>query len=96
MVKFREITSKTIRVNYTKDDIEGVVVKGSVTYNKDNKITEANGNIEDADKKNVGSFNIYGSGEDMRIKLDASADKTDEVNDIAKATLADLAEGYTE
>ena len=96
MVTFGEITSKTIRVNYTKDDIPGVVVKGSVTYNKDNKLTDANGNIETTDKKNIGSFNIYGSGEDMRITLNASADKTDEVNDIAKATLADLANGYTE
>ena len=96
MVKFGEITSKTIRVNYTKDDIAGVVVKGSVTYNKDNKLTDANGNIEGADKKNIGSFDIYGSGEDMRITLKSSADKTDEVNDIAKATLADLANGYTE
>ena len=96
MVTFGEITSKTIRVNYTKDDIAGVVVKGSVTYNKDNKLTDANGNIEGADKKNIGSFDIYGSGEDMRITLKSSADKTDEVNDIAKATLADLANGYTE
>ena len=96
MVKFGEITSKTIRVNYTKDDIPGVVVKGSATYNKDNKLTDANGNIEGADKKNAGSFNTNGSGEDMRITLNASADKTDEVNDITKATLADLANGYTE
>ena len=96
MVTFGEITSKTIRVNYTKDDIEGVVVKGSVTYDKDNKLTEANGNIVDVEKKNIGSFNIFGMGDDMRINLSCSAKLTDVVNDIAKATLADLGEGYVE
>jgi hypothetical protein len=96
MVKFGEITSKTIRVDYTKTDLDGYIIKGNATYNKENKLTDANGNIENADKKNFGSFNIYGSGEDMRITLNASADKTDEVNEAAKATLADLAEGYTE
>lgn len=96
MVQFGNITSKTIRVNYTKMDIEGYKVDGSATYDKDNKLTEANGNIVDVEKKNIGSFNIFGMGDDMRINLSCSAKLTDVVNDIAKATLADLGEGYVE
>lgn len=96
MVQFGNITSKTIRVEYTKVDIEGYKVDGSATYNKDNQLTEANGNILDAEKKNIGSFNIFGMGDDMRINLSCSAKLTDVVNDLAKATLADLANGYKE
>ena len=96
MVQFGNITSKTIRVNYTKMDIEGYKVTGSVTYNKDNELTEANGNIVEAEGKNISSFKIYSMGEDMKIDLSCSAKLTDVVNDIAKATLADLANGYTE
>jgi hypothetical protein len=96
MVTFGDITSKTIRVNYTKTDLEGFVVKGSASYNKENKLIDANGNITDTDEKNIGSFNIYGNEEDMRITLNCPAKLTDEVNAVAKAALADLANGYTE
>ena len=96
MVQFGKITSKTIRAEYAKVDIEGYKVDGSATYDKENKLTEANGNIVDVDNKNIGSFNIFGMGDDMRINLSCSAKLTDVVNDIAKATLADLGEGYAE
>lgn len=96
MVTFGDITSKTIRVDYTKTDLDGYVVKGNATYNKEHKLTDANGNITDAEGKNIGSFNIYGTAEDMRITLNCPAKMTDEVNAIAKATLADLGEGNTE
>ena len=95
MVQFGDITSKTIRVDYTKMDIEGYKITGSATYNKENQLTEANGSIAD-EERNIGSFNIYNIGGDTRINLSCSAKLTDVVNDIAKATLADLANGYAE
>lgn len=38
MVTFGQITSKTIRVNYVKDDIEGYKVVGSASYNKEQRL----------------------------------------------------------
>ena len=90
------VTFGDIHVNYTKTDLDGFVVKGNASYNKENKLLDANGNITDVDVKNIGSFNIYGNEEDMRITLNGPAKLTDEVNAVAKATLADLANGYTE
>ena len=95
MVEFIEITSQTTRINYEKKDITDYKVSGNAAYDKDNALTEANGTIvRDLDKKNIGSFNIYGSAEDMRINLSCSAAMSDIVNDIAKATMADLVGGY--
>ena len=91
MVKFGEITSKTVRAPYTKDDVEGYVVTGSATYNKEDKLTDASGSIREGDV-NISNFNIYGSGADTRINLnDCLAGRMSDAVRLAEATLADLA-----
>lgn len=95
MVTFREITNKTLSVNYTKADVEGYKVVGNVTYNKENKIVNADGDIRDAEDKRIAFFNTYGEGENARINLtDCMADKMAEAAQVANATLADLAQSY--
>lgn len=94
MVKFGEITSKTVRAPYTKDDVEGYVVTGYVTYNKDNKISDANGSIKEGNVT-ISNFNIYGEGENTRINLnDCLAGRMSDAVMLAEATLADLAKSY--
>ena len=69
MVRFEEITQKNLRVNYVKDDMEGYKVVGSANYDKDNKLTDANGSIAGAEDEYIADFNVYGQGENARINL---------------------------
>lgn len=95
MVTFGEITQKTLRVNYTKEDMAGYKVIGNASYNKDNKLTDANGDIRDAEGMHIANFNIYGSGESTRVNLtDCIAGKMIDAVGVAEATLADLAATY--
>ena len=97
MIVFGEITSKSLRVNYTKDDIEGYKVVGSVNYNKENKLADANGEIRDMEEKRIANFNVYGEGEYARINLtDCLAGRMSDAVEVAEATLADLAASYPE
>ena len=97
MIVFGEITSKSLRVNYTKDDIEGYKVVGSANYNKENKLTDANGEIRDMEEKRIANFNVYGEGEYARVNLtDCLAGMMSEAVEVAEATLADLAATYPE
>jgi hypothetical protein len=97
MVTYGEITQKNLRVNYTKTDIEGYKVTGSVNYNKENKLTDANGDIRDAEDKHIANFNVYGEGEYARVNLtDCLAGMMSEAVEVAEATLADLAASYPE
>ena len=97
MIVFGEITSKSLRVNYTKDDMEGYKVVGSVNYNKENKLTDANGEIRDMEEKRIANFNVYGEGEYARVNLtDCLAGMMSEAVEVAEATLADLAATYPE
>lgn len=94
MVTFGDI--ETLRVKYT-EEVEGYKVAGTVTYNGQKKITEANGHITDAGDKHVANFNAYGEGEYARINLtDCVADKMSTAADVANATLANLAAQYPE
>lgn len=95
MVTFGEITQRNTRVNYTKEDMEGYKVVGSANYNKENKLTDANGDIRDAEGKHIANFNIYGEGESTRVNLtDCIAERMGEAVEVAEATLADLAATY--
>ena len=97
MVTFGEITQRNTRVNYTKDDMEGYKVVGSANYNKENKLTDANGDIRDAEDMHIANFNIYGEGEGeyTRVNLtDCLAGMMSEAVEVAEATLADLAGTY--
>lgn len=95
MVQFGTITQKTIRVEYTKDDVQGYVVSGSATYNKDNKLSDANGDIRNAEGKQIANFNTFGKDESTRINLtDCLAGMMSQAVVAAEATLADLAQSY--
>lgn len=95
MVTFREITQRNTRVNYTKEDMEGYKVVGSANYNKENRLTDANGDIRDAEDRHIANFNIYGEGEYTRVNLtDCLAGMMSEAVEVAEATLADLAGTY--
>ena len=94
MVTFGDI--ETLRVKYT-EETEGHKVAGTVTYNGQKKITEANGHITDAEDKHIANFNIYGEGEYTRVNLtDCIAGKMSEAVAVAESTLADLASQYPE
>ena len=95
MIVFGEITSKSLRVTYTQDDIEGYKVVGNATYNKEKKLTNAYGDIRDAEDKHIANFNAYGEGETARISLtDCLAGMMSEAVGVAEATLKDLAGAY--
>lgn len=97
MVVFGEITSKSLRVNYTKEDIEGYKVVGNANYNKEQKLTDANGDIRDAEDKHIANFNVYGEGEYARVNLtDCLAGMMGEAVEVAEATLTDLASSHPE
>lgn len=96
MINFGEITNKTIRVPYTKNDIENYVVTGYATYNKENRLTDASGSIRENDVT-VANFNVYGEGESARINLnDCLAGRMTDAVMIAEATLADLGSTHPE
>jgi hypothetical protein len=95
MVTFGEITNKTLRVKFTKEDLEGYNVEGGATYNKEDKLVDANGEIKDEKYNRIANFNTYGEGEYARINLtDCLPDKMTDAVMVAEATLADLAATY--
>lgn len=97
MVRFEEITQKNVRVNYIKDDMEDYKVVGSANYDKENKLTEANGSIAGAENEHIADFNVYGEGESTRINLtNCIPAKMGEAIEVAQATLADLNAQYPE
>lgn len=96
MVNYGTIERRDTRVNYTKDDLTGYKVIGMATYNKDNKLTDASGDIRDAENDtHIANFNIYGEGEYTRVNLtDCLAGRMSEAVEVAEATLSDLAGTY--
>lgn len=95
MVRFEEITEKTLRANYVKEDMEGYKVVGNATYNKEKKLNNAYGDIRDAEDKHIANFNAYGEGENARISLtDCLAGMMGEAVGVAEVTLKDLAGAY--
>lgn len=97
MVTYKEIISKTLTVGFEKTDLEGVVVKGNATYNKDNMLTDANGEICDAKNIHIANFSMHGYGENARINLmDCQPGMMGRASEVAEATLADLASGNPE
>ena len=95
MVRFEEITEKTLRANYVKEDMEGYKVVGNATYNKEKKLNNAYGDIRDAEDKHIANFNAYGEGETARISLtDCLAGMMSEAVGVAEATLKDLSGAY--
>lgn len=96
MVQFGEIVRKDIRVSYTADADGGYKVVGHASYDKDNKMTDAYGEIADAEGIIIARFSAYG-GEDMRTNLnDVVSGKMDAAVMVTEEVLADLAAGYQE
>ena len=96
MIKYKEIISKTLRASYEKVDIEDYKVVGSVAYNINNRIIDANGDIRDADTNaHIANFNVYSEGETVRMNLtDCITGKMMDAVTVAEATLADLSQSY--
>jgi hypothetical protein len=95
MVTFTEIIERTIRANYIKDDLAGYKVIGSASYNKEQKLTDAYGDIRDNEDKHIANFNVYGAAEYARVSLtDCIAGRMSEAVEVAEATLADLNAAY--
>ena len=97
MVTFGDITIKNLRVNYTKEDKVGYKVVGTASYNKDNQLTDASGDIRDSQtNEHIANFNIHAiMREERRISLTNCIEgRMNEAVAVAEATLADLALGY--
>lgn len=94
-IEFGEIISKTITVPYNSIEVDGYKVSGYATYNKDNRLTDARGDVKTAEDVHIGSFNVYGIGEDRRINLnDCTADKMNDVAMVSDETIASLSATY--
>ena len=96
MVQFGEIVRKDIRVSYTADADGGYKVVGHASYDKDNKMTDAYGEIADAEGIIIARFSAYG-GDEMRTNLnDVVSGKMGVAVAVSEAILAELWEGYEE
>ena len=96
MVQFGEIVRKDIRVSYTADADGGYKVVGHASYDKDNKMTDAYGEITDAEGIIIARFSAYG-GDEMRTNLnDVVSGKMGAAVEVTEAILAELWEGYEE
>lgn len=96
MVQFGEIVRKDIRVSYTADADGGYKVVGHASYDKDNKMTDAYGEIADAEGIIIARFSAYG-GDEMRTNLnDVVSGKMGVAVAVTEAILAELWEGYEE
>ena len=96
MVQFREIVKKDIRVSYTADADGGYKVVGHASYDKDNKMTDAYGEITDAEGIIIARFSAYG-GDEMRTNLnDVVSGKMSVAVMITETVLTDLTGGYQE
>ena len=94
MIVFGEISSKTIRAPYNIE-VDGYKVSGYATYNKDNRLTDASGDVKTAEDVHIGSFNVYGIAEDRRINLnDCAADKMNDVAIVARNVIESLSATY--
>lgn len=91
MVTFGEITRRDLGINYTKEDISGYKVAGSVSYNKDNEVISAEGRILTTDDVHLGSFNVHGTGDAANISCNCPLKHFAEVQGVAAKTYADLA-----
>jgi hypothetical protein len=94
MIVFGAITSKTIRAPYSIE-VDGYMVSGYATYDKENKLTDASGFIKTAEGQMVGSFNIYGAGEDKRINLnDCNPERMNDAVEVARNVIESLSATY--
>ena len=94
MVTFNETISRTLVKAFEKNDIEGYKVMGNATYNKDNKLTDANASINDMEGKRIADFRAYGYGEARFDLTNCNPEYIAQAAEIAQVTLADLTANY--
>lgn len=94
MVTFKETISRSLVKAFEKSDIEGYVVVGNATYNKDNKLTDANANIRDEYGKHIADFRAFSSNEARFDLTNCVPEYIGKAAEIAQATLADLSANY--
>lgn len=90
MVTFNETIVRSLTKSFEKKDIEGVVVNGSATYNKDNALTDANAAVY-AGEDFIGRMYYY--GESVRIE-ECKMENLAKVAEVVDATIADLRASY--
>lgn len=94
MVTFNETISRTLVKAFDKMDVEGYKVAGNATYNKENKLTDANGTIRDAQDKFIANFRLSNNAE-MKFDLtNCNPEYIGKAAEIAQETLADLTANY--
>ena len=94
MVTFNETIVRILTKAFKKSDIEGYKVMGNATYNKDNKLTDANATIRDAEDNRIAEFRAYSSGEARFDLTNCNPEYIGKAAEIAQATLADLTANY--
>lgn len=93
MTNLGEIIRRSTTYNFTKNDVEGFTVKGNVTFDKDNNITDVNGSVYDESNNHIANFNSYNFGENPRYNInDCKADLLQEVSSLVGITINELKE----
>ena len=85
MVIFTDTVVRNLTKSFEKNDIEGMVVKGNATYDKDNNLTDANASVYEGEVF-IGRMYYYGN---VRIE-DCKTEDLVRVVDVVNATIADL------
>lgn len=96
MVEFKEIISKSVSASFEIRDInEAYKVKGTASYNKDNVLENANGQISSETEMYICSFNIYKVGDNYKMNIsDFEVGKGSEFNSIIESAISQLKDSY--
>lgn len=91
MIELGAIQTQTTVYAFVKNDIEDFEVKGNVTVDKDNNITNVNGEIIKNGNIRIAGFNTWGSYNDIRFNTnDCKEEYLIEVSEILKAVIGDF------
>lgn len=91
MVELGTIQSQSTTYDYIKSDLADLIVKGRVTFNKDNIITDVNGEVFKFDNTRVAGFNTWGGIDYLRYNLNDVADgMLVEASQAVEAAIEDL------
>lgn len=91
MIELGAIQTQTTVYAFVKNDIEDFEVKGNVTVDKDNNITNVNGEIIKNGNIRIAGFNTWGSHNDIRFNTnDCKEEYLIEVSEMLKAVIGDL------
>lgn len=89
MIELGAIQSQSTTYSFTKNDFSDLEITGFVTFDKDNNITNANGNISKGTNR-IADFNIWGNI-DLRFNINNCAEgMLIEASEALNATVNDL------